>query len=31
LVVAWTMRGLTERILVRIRDEVFSIPAPAGA
>ena len=30
LVAAWTMRGLNERILARIRDEVFSIPAPAA-
>jgi hypothetical protein len=24
----WTMRGLKESILVRIRDEIFSIPEP---
>ena len=28
LIAKWTMRGLTERILVRIRDEVFSIQEP---
>jgi hypothetical protein len=31
LIAKWTMRGLTQRIRVRIRDEVFSIQEPPAA
>ena len=30
LVDKWKARGLTEAVLIRIRNEVFSIPAPAA-
>lgn len=30
LLAKWKGRGLTESVLIRIRDEVFSIPAPGA-